>query len=88
MKLELKKIDFPEIEFFQKKDGGVIPAARTWETHTPYSERCDIHFYVNKCGFKIVDFFNAPHREEHDLTEEFKDINSSGFFRFEKIVKP
>ena len=62
------------------------PDAKVWETHTPYFERRNIHFYVNKCGFKIVEFFNESHREEHDLTEEFKDINSSGFFRFEKII--
>ena len=61
--------------------------ARVWETHTPYFERRNIHFYVNKCGFKIVEFFNEFHRGEHDLTEEFKDINTSGFFRFEKIVQ-
>ena len=64
------------------------PEARIWETHTPYFERRNIHFYVNKCGFKIVEFFNETHREaEHDLTDEFKDINTSGFFRFEKIMK-
>ena len=62
------------------------PDAKIWETHTPYFERRNIHFYVNKCGFKIVEFFNEAHREEHDLQDEFKDINTSGFFRFEKIM--
>ena len=62
------------------------PAAKVWETHTPYFERRNIHFYVNKCGFKIVEFFNESHREvEHDLTEEFQDMNTSGFFRFENL---
>ena len=63
------------------------PDAELWETHTPYFERRNIHFYVNKCGFRIVEFFSEYHREKHDLTEEFKDVKSSGFFRFEKIVK-
>ena len=63
------------------------PRAKVWETCTPYFERRNIHFYVNKCGFRIVEFFNGSHREEHDLQEEFKDINTSGFFRFEKIMK-
>ena len=63
------------------------PEAKVWETFTPYFERRNIHFYVNKCGFKIVEFFNELHREEHDLTDEFKDINTSGFFRFEKIMQ-
>ena len=30
---------------------------RVWETHTPYFEKRNIHFYVNKCGFHIVEFF-------------------------------
>ena len=83
-------------EFINKKIGfkawqlieNAYPEAKIWETHTPYFERRNIHFYVNKCGFKIVEFFNESHREvEHDLTDEFKDINTSGFFRFEKVMK-
>lgn len=64
------------------------PDAALWETCTPYFDRRNIHFYLHKCGFHIVEFFNEFHREEHDLTEEFKDINTSGFFRFEKVMKP
>ena len=64
------------------------PDAVLWETYTPYFERRNIHFYINKCGFKIVEFFNELHREElHDLTNDFKDVNTSGFFRFEKVMK-
>lgn len=63
------------------------PETEVWETHTPYFERRNIHFYLNKCHFRIVEFFNEFHREEHDLTEEFRNINDSGFFRFEKRVK-
>lgn len=37
------------------------PAARLWTTVTPYFEKRNIHFYVNKCGFKIVEFFNPHH---------------------------
>lgn len=61
--------------------------AEIWETCTPYFDRRNIHFYLNKCHFKIVDFFNEFHKEEHDLTDQFKDINTSGFFRFEKVLK-
>lgn len=78
-----KKIGFKSWLLIEKQ----YPEARIWETHTPYFERRNIHFYVNKCGFKIVEFFNEAHREEHDLSEEFKDINTSGFFRFEKVMK-
>ena len=31
---------------------------REWELVTPYFEVRNIHFYVNKCGFHIVEFFN------------------------------
>ena len=79
-----KKIGFKSWQIIEAQ----YPEAKIWETHTPYFERRNIHFYVNKCGFKIVEFFNESHREaEHDLTEEFKDINTSGFFRFEKVMK-
>ena len=30
------------------------PATRVWVTHTPYFEKRNIHFYVNKCDFKIA----------------------------------
>ncbi len=33
------------------------PEASLWETHTPYFEKRNIHFYVNRCGFHIVEFF-------------------------------
>lgn len=37
------------------------PATRMWETHTPYFEVRNIHFYVNVCGFRIVEFFHPGH---------------------------
>ena len=32
------------------------PEVRVWETSTPYFEKRNIHFYVNRCGFHIVKF--------------------------------
>ena len=32
------------------------PEIRVWETCTPYFEKRNIHFYVNRCGFHIVKF--------------------------------
>lgn len=65
------------------------PKTRIWETCTPYFETRNIHFYVNKCGFHIVEFFNLHHPDPHDLeTCEKKndgpDENSDAMFRFEK----
>ena len=66
------------------------PEVRIWETVTPYFERRNIHFYVNRCGFHIVEFFNAHHPDPNDpdaareLDEQFPD----GMFRFEKRIEP
>ena len=38
------------------------PEIHTWETITPYFEKRNIHFYVNCCGFHIVEFWNRHHR--------------------------
>ncbi len=59
----------------------LYPETEVWETHTPYFEKRNIHFYVNKCGFHIVEFFNPHHKSlEVPSTEMPMDC----FFRFEK----
>ena len=30
---------------------GLHPEVKVWETVTPYFEKRNIHFYVNRCGF-------------------------------------
>ena len=61
------------------------PEVKTWETVTPYFEKRNIHFYVNRCGFHIVEFFNSHHPDPHepDTPEDEHD----GMFRFEKIMR-
>ena len=62
------------------------PEVDVWETVTPYFEKRNIHFYVNRCGFHIVEFYNEHHPdpddryEEQDTDDQFRD----GMFRFEK----
>ena len=46
------------------------PEIIVWETCTPYFEKRNIHFYVNKCGFHIVEFM-------------WKDDE---MFRFQKVM--
>ena len=61
-----------------------------WETCTPYFETRNIHFYVNKCGFHIVEFFNAFHLGPIGLdgSEEKEEYEAGdGMFRFEKRMK-
>ena len=41
------------------------PETKVWETCTPYFEKRNIHFYVNKCGFHIVEFYNGHHPDPH-----------------------
>ena len=67
----------------------MFPKVEVWETFTPYFEKRNIHFYVNRCGFHIVEFFNKLHPEpdgnESDgqiSDEQFPD----GMFRFEKRI--
>ena len=65
------------------------PETRIWETHTPYYDKRNIHFYVNRCGFKIVEFFNPKHKDPHQISETAGNIpkENNYFFRFEKEMK-
>ncbi|NKC34633.1 GNAT family N-acetyltransferase [Falsiroseomonas selenitidurans] len=64
------------------------PETLTWQTHTPYFEKRNIHFYVNKCGFRIITFFNRHHadpnhpEEDSDLPEGAGDA-----FQFEEVMR-
>ncbi len=59
------------------------PETKVWETVTPYFEKRNIHFYVNKCGFKIAEFFNKyhpdPNRKPYNNFEDEDEM-----FKFEK----
>ena len=57
-----------------------------WETFTPYFDQRNIHFYINKCGFHMVEFFCKAHPE---LGEDYpEDVpGGEGFCRFEKRMK-
>ncbi len=62
------------------------PEVKIWETVTPYFETRNIHFYVNRCGFHIVEFFNSHHPDPNDpdIPEETDGGSPDGMFRFEK----
>lgn len=63
------------------------PNTKIWETATPYFEKRNIHFYVNRCGFKIVEFYNKLNPDPHQDTTTFPDDEDDEMFRFEKIMK-
>lgn len=63
-----------------------FPDVEVWETLTPYFEKRNIHFYVNRCGFHIVEFFNEKHRGSQTTPDGSGD-ELDGMFRFEKMMK-
>ena len=65
------------------------PEVKVWETVTPYFEKRNIHFYVNRCGFHIVEFFNSHHHDPNDpdSAEQTDEQFPDGMFRFEKRIE-
>ncbi|WP_144474207.1 GNAT family N-acetyltransferase [Bacillus pumilus] len=63
-----------------------FPETKVWVLHTPYFEKRNIHFYVNKCGFKIVEFYHQGNPGPNVEGEEPKSDEEYEFFRFEKIM--
>ena len=64
------------------------PEVKVWETVTPYFEKRNIHFYVNRCGFHIVEFFNRFHpdpNDPHDLCDDEAE-EFDGMFKFRKEI--
>jgi hypothetical protein len=65
-----------------------FPLTKVWETVTPYFEKRNIHFYVNRCGFNIVDFYNKYHPDPHQLSHPIDGRGDDDeMFRFEKIME-
>lgn len=63
------------------------PETVSWQTHTPYFEKRNIHFYVNKCGFKIVEFFNKKHPDINHPEDDIFLEEDNDAFRFEKVMR-
>ena len=64
-----------------------FPETKVWTTHTPYFEKRNIHFYVNVCGFHIVEYHHPGHPDPHN-PEEDDPTGDGGMFRFEKRLWP
>ena len=60
------------------------PEIEVWETCTPYFDRRNIHFYINRCGFHAVEFFNE-HHPDPNMPEQFDQ--EDGLFKFEKKIR-
>ena len=66
------------------------PETVVWETCTPYFEKRNIHFYVNKCGFRIDQFwceYFQPKHEMADADHHDPDEGPDEMFHFVKVMK-
>ena len=66
------------------------PETVVWETCTPYFEKRNIHFYVNKCGFQIDQFWCEYFQPDHkapDCHDHAPDEGPDEMFRFVKVMK-
>ena len=66
------------------------PETLVWETCTPYFEKRNIHFYVNKCGFMIDQFWCEHFQPTHEQPNEDAQDPDEGpdeMFRFIKVMK-
>ena len=65
------------------------PEVKVWETITPYFEKRNIHFYVNRCGFHIVEFYNKYNPEPDGEINENPNDNGldEEMFKFRKIIR-
>ena len=57
------------------------PETEVWETCTPCFEKRNIHFYVNKCKFHIVEYIRETEQKE------FIGDGGDGMFTFQKVLK-
>ena len=63
-----------------------FPDTKVWELYTPYFEKRNIHFYVNKCGFKIVGFLHRGNPGPDFEVDETKPDTEYEFFHFKKVM--
>ena len=58
---------------------------KVWETCTPYFDKRNIHFYVNRLGFHIVEYFNEKHPDTNRPQDCYEE--DDGMNRNEKVMK-
>ena len=65
------------------------PETVVWETCTPYFEKRNIHFYVNKCGFQIDQFRCEHFRPDCEMPDDEHDPDEGPdeMFHFVKVMR-
>ena len=62
------------------------PETKVWKTCTPYFDKRNIHFYVNKCGFQIDEFWCEYFKPSEPMPDEMPvDEGPDEMFHFEKF---
>lgn len=61
----------------------LYPDSKVWETCTPYFDKRNIHFYVNKCGFHIVEY-QCKFKNSLRADDGFIGDGGEGMFIFQK----
>ena len=58
---------------------------KVWETVTPYFDKRNIHFYVNKLHFHITEYFNEKHIDPNTPEDEYMAWDG-WMFGFQKVM--
>ena len=58
---------------------------KVWETVTPYFDKRNIHFYVNKLHFHITEYFNENHIDPNCPEDEYMG-RDGWMFWFQKVM--
>lgn len=69
-----------------KQIEAMYPDTKIWETCTPYFEKRNIHFYVNKCGFQIDQFWCGHFQSKYDTLDDDDQDGPDEMFHFIKIM--
>ncbi len=64
----------------------LFPETKIWKTCTPYFDKRNINFYVNKCKFHVVEYFNK-HHPDPEKPKDYMGDESDGMFELEKVCK-
>ena len=64
----------------------LMPGVKTFTAVAPYFAVPAIHFLVNKCHFKIIEFINSVNSPKDYAKDEINDPWSDGYFYFIKRV--
>ena len=62
------------------------PEVKIWTTCTPYFDKRNIHFYVNKCGFQIDEFWCEKFAPSCQVPEDCEAEGPDEMFHFVKRI--